>query len=67
MKEIIKKQYYVIYKSIDIGYHVTQRQVVGIVTDKEIAEDFCAKFSNMYYDTLTVDGPNIPSALKGIK
>ena len=67
MKEIIKKQYYVIYKSIDIDYHITQRQIVGIVTDKDIAIDFCAKFSNTYYETLTVDDPDIPSALKNIK
>lgn len=67
MKEIIKKQYYVIYKSTDVGYYETQRQIVGIVTDKEIAKDFCEKFSNTYYETLTVGEPDIPSALKNIK
>lgn len=65
MKEIIKKQYYVIYKSTDVGYYETQRQIVSIVTDKEIAKDFCEKF-DMYYETLTVGEPDIPSALKNI-
>ena len=66
MNEIKIKNYYVIFKSKDTGWYETERRIISIVADEDIAKDFCAKFK-AYYETLTVGDDNIPSSLKNCK
>ena len=43
-------KYYVIYKVKDVGFYKSEYSVIAIVTDKEIADDFCSKHKRCYYD-----------------
>ena len=43
-------KYYVIYKVKDVSFYKSEYSVITIVTDKEIAEDFCKKYKHCYYD-----------------
>ena len=41
-------KYYVIYAGKDVGWYKTSYWVVAVVTNKDIAEDFCNKFDCRY-------------------
>jgi len=43
-------KYYVIYKVKEVGFYKEEYSVIAIVTDKEIAEDFCKKYKHCYYN-----------------
>jgi len=43
-------KYYVIYKTRDVGFYKSEYNVIAIVTNKEIAEDFCKKYKHCYFD-----------------
>lgn len=43
-------KYYVIYKTKATGFYKEEYSVIAIVTDKEIAEDFCKKYKHCYYN-----------------
>ena len=47
------KKYYVIYKSKDTGWYETERHIICVIEDEEIAKDFCNKFKANYAE-LTV-------------
>ena len=41
--------YYIIYKTDDVGFYETKYTILAIVTDEEIAKDFCNKFQHCHY------------------
>ena len=41
-------KYYVIYATKDIGWYKTTSWVLGMTTNKNVAEDFCKKFDCNY-------------------
>ena len=57
------KKYYVIYNSKDIGWYETERTVMCVVEDEDIAKDFCNKFKVNYVE-LTVGENDAPHWLK---
>lgn len=44
------KKYYVIYKSKDVGWYQTEHNVLCVVTDEEVAKDFCKRFKTDYVE-----------------
>lgn len=47
-------EYCVIYKSTDVGWYKTEREIVCVVENEVIAKDFCGKFRGMSYVKVTV-------------
>ena len=47
-------EYYVIYRSTDVGWYKTEIEIVCVVENEIIAKDFCNKFRGMYYVKTTV-------------
>lgn len=56
------KDYYVIYKSKDVGWYKTERHIICVVENEDVAKDFCMKFG-ANYETLTVGDDYIPRGL----
>lgn len=52
-------KYYVIYKSKDVGWYKTEHNVLCVVTDEEVAKDFCERF-NAHYVELTIGEKGLP-------
>ena len=42
-------EYFVIYKNYDTGWYRTSSVIICVVTDEEIAQDFCKKYNCDYY------------------
>jgi hypothetical protein len=47
-------EYYVIYRSTDVGWYQTKVEIVCVVENEIIAKDFCDKFRGMHYIKTTV-------------
>lgn len=46
-------KYYVVYTGKDVGWYKTEYRVLCVVTDEDVAKDFCKKFG-AYYSEETV-------------
>lgn len=42
-------KYFVIYKNYDTDWYRTSSVIICVVTDEEIAKDFCNKYNCKYY------------------
>lgn len=51
-------KYYVIYVSKDIGWYQTERYILCVVENEEIAKDITAKNRHLCYKEVTVGVPD---------
>jgi hypothetical protein len=51
-------KYYVIYVSKDVGWYQTERYILCVVENEEIAKDITTKNTHLSYKEVTVGAPD---------